>query len=234
MDREAAQKRLQELREQICIGDNHPENWHSPEGEHYYYQDADRVWQGFGCWFVIGDEWIWHVENNGRKNDFWGWNNVHTDDEGEGAVGHRVSMDEELRQELLTCFEALGIIGQEEARKRLADIVVRLQDGEPYPVSAWEEDRPGFLHHYEGQKEGDRTDGKWLTWNDDWVIHIEANGVPQVELAWGFGPDQLDLPGGGEAIRAHRIPANEDVRQTLLACLHALQAPRQEYFTATG
>lgn len=53
---------------------------------------------GGGDWFVIGDEWIWYVKNNGSDGACWGDNNVVTG--GAGAIGWRIPYDEALANEL--------------------------------------------------------------------------------------------------------------------------------------
>lgn len=80
-----------------------------PKGEHSL--DGDRLFDtqdiyGGGDWFVICDEYIWYVRNNGADGDDWSHNNVSTG--GAGAIGWRVPRTDELAKELRNLEAALG------------------------------------------------------------------------------------------------------------------------------
>jgi hypothetical protein len=55
---------------------------------------------GGGDWFILGDNEIWYVLNNGHDGDDWSMNNVRTG--GAGAMGWKATRTEELTSELLT------------------------------------------------------------------------------------------------------------------------------------
>lgn len=72
-----------------------PAGRHLLEGERI--SDTANVYGG-GDWFVVGDDYIWYVQNNGMDGDDWSRNNVSTG--GAGAIGWRVPYDEELAAEI--------------------------------------------------------------------------------------------------------------------------------------
>jgi hypothetical protein len=53
---------------------------------------------GGGYWYVIGSDWIWHVQNNGGDGDNWDLNNV--EGFGAGGIGWRVPYDEQMARDL--------------------------------------------------------------------------------------------------------------------------------------
>lgn len=53
---------------------------------------------GGGKWWVIQENWIWYIHNNGHDGDNWSWNNVNTG--GAGAVGVRVPYFDELANKI--------------------------------------------------------------------------------------------------------------------------------------
>ena len=77
-----------------------PEGMNVPEGERVL--DTSTV-HGGGEWFVIGDDYIWYVRNNGADGDFWEENNVRTG--GAGAIGWRIPYDTQIA-DLLEDLEA--------------------------------------------------------------------------------------------------------------------------------
>lgn len=54
---------------------------------------------GGGEWWVICDDGIWFVKNNGSDGANWSWNNVVTG--GAGAIGRKISFNEELYENLM-------------------------------------------------------------------------------------------------------------------------------------
>jgi hypothetical protein len=56
-----------------------------------------NAWGG-GEWWVIQENWIWYIRNNGFDGDDWGRNNVQTG--GAGAIGVRVPFSEELAAQI--------------------------------------------------------------------------------------------------------------------------------------
>jgi hypothetical protein len=92
---ERKKKRLAEIKYSIQKGEH-------PEGE-YNLLDGERLHDtqdiyGGGDWFVITEDEIWYVRNNGRDGDDWSRNNVVTG--GAGAVGWRVPLDLDLANEI--------------------------------------------------------------------------------------------------------------------------------------
>jgi hypothetical protein len=53
---------------------------------------------GSGQWWIIQNNWIWHIQNNGMDGDDWGKNNVNTG--GAGAIGVRVPFSDELAEKI--------------------------------------------------------------------------------------------------------------------------------------
>jgi hypothetical protein len=72
-----------------------PHGDNNPEGERLL--DTQDIYGG-GDWFVVGNDYIWYVRNNGMDTDNWGINNVRTG--GAGAIGWRVPYSKELADEL--------------------------------------------------------------------------------------------------------------------------------------
>jgi hypothetical protein len=73
-----------------------------PDGEKPAGQivlDTQNIYGG-GDWFVIGEDCIWYVRNNGMDGDNWSYNNVRTG--GAGAIGWKASMDLQTKKTLLS------------------------------------------------------------------------------------------------------------------------------------
>jgi len=73
-----------------------------PEGDRLF--DTQTIYGG-GDWFVVGQEGIWYVRNNGADGDDWSQNNVHTG--GAGAIGWVVDSDPALEARLRNLATAL-------------------------------------------------------------------------------------------------------------------------------
>lgn len=108
LEREAEKKaraecrqQLQQVERQIVENGEKPdasEGLLNPEGEHY---GGEPNIYGGGSWFVVGDEHIWYVRNNGMDGDDWSLNNVATG--GAGAIGWRVPYSEEMAETIRQC-----------------------------------------------------------------------------------------------------------------------------------
>lgn len=61
---------------------------------------------GGGDWFVLADDGIWYVQNNGSDGSDWAYNNVRTG--GAGAIGWRIPADEALAKEIRSLAALLG------------------------------------------------------------------------------------------------------------------------------
>lgn len=101
--KKAAEQRRKALAAQIREQGEKPEGSHSPEGERI--TDRQTTYGG-GDWFVVGEEHIWYVLNNGADGDDWSRNNVRTG--GAGAIGWRVPRTQELADELLSIAAIFG------------------------------------------------------------------------------------------------------------------------------
>lgn len=81
--RRDAQDRLLLLKKQFCEEGTYPRNVRvTLEGD--VLLDTQDI-RGGGDWFVLAENKIWYVRNNGRDNDDWSQNNVNTG--GAGAIG---------------------------------------------------------------------------------------------------------------------------------------------------
>lgn len=93
--RRTRQARATALHERIMREGQRPDAWVTPEGEQL--MGAPNI-MGGGSWFVVGEEWVWAVRNNGADGDTWDANNVRTG--GAGAHGSRVPATPALAAEL--------------------------------------------------------------------------------------------------------------------------------------
>jgi len=91
--RRVARAKLKKVFDDIFREGERPAGQNAPEGEVIPIGLGEDAYGG-GRWFVVGDSHIWAVQNNGRDNDNWVYNNVIT--KGHGAVGARIPMDAEL------------------------------------------------------------------------------------------------------------------------------------------
>lgn len=95
---EARKHREAEIRriaEYIKSAGERPDGWNEPSGERLI--DSQTIYGG-GEWFVVGEDAIWYVQNNGADGDYWGANNVRTG--GAGAIGWRIPFDQQIADEL--------------------------------------------------------------------------------------------------------------------------------------
>lgn len=95
---EARQHRAAEIRriaEYIKSAGERPDGWNEPSGERLI--DSQTIYGG-GEWFVVGEDAIWYVQNNGADGDYWGANNVRTG--GAGAIGWRIPFDQQTADDL--------------------------------------------------------------------------------------------------------------------------------------
>ena len=87
-----ARENLKKLFDRIFAEGERPAGPNVPEGRIVPIGNGEESYGG-GRWFVIGEAHIWAVQNNGRDEDNWVYNNVTT--KGRGAVGARIPMDPE-------------------------------------------------------------------------------------------------------------------------------------------
>ena len=90
--RRVASANLKKLFDRIFAEGERPQGPNVPEGRIIPIGKGEDSYGG-GRWFVIGDVHIWAVQNNGRDEDNWLYNNVTT--KGRGAVGARIPVDPE-------------------------------------------------------------------------------------------------------------------------------------------
>lgn len=83
------------IRQRIKKEGEQPEKWSVAEGDRLL--NTGTIYGG-GDWFVVGEEWIWYVQNNGGDGDDWRPNNVRTG--GAGAIGWRIPFDPEVAEAL--------------------------------------------------------------------------------------------------------------------------------------
>ncbi|MGD1019415.1 MAG: hypothetical protein ABSA12_08860 [Verrucomicrobiia bacterium] len=97
--RRAAREELKKVFDRIFKEGERPAGQNTPEGEVIPIGNGEDAYGG-GRWFVVGDTCIWAVQNNGRDDDNWVYNNVIT--KGHGAVGARIAMNSELADDIRT------------------------------------------------------------------------------------------------------------------------------------
>ena len=97
--RRVAREKLKKVFDRIFMEGERPPGPNTPEGEVIPIGKGEDAYGG-GRWFVVGDSDIWAVQNNGREDDNWVYNNVTT--KGRGAVGARIAMDTELADYIKT------------------------------------------------------------------------------------------------------------------------------------
>jgi len=93
---------LAAIKNEIRRSGEYPEGSHTPDGNRI--ADTQDIYGG-GDWFVIGNEYIWYVQNNGMDGDNWGANNVRTG--GAGAIGWRIGFSADLAARINDAVEKL-------------------------------------------------------------------------------------------------------------------------------
>jgi hypothetical protein len=96
------EKRLDEIKQSIRENGECPTGQNNPEGTRLC--NTQNIYGG-GDWFVVGDEYIWYIKNNGHDGDNWDYNNVVTG--GAGAIGWRIDYDEDIAAEIRTANEVV-------------------------------------------------------------------------------------------------------------------------------
>ena len=102
-ERKARVARVAAIKDEIRTGGERPEGDNNPEGERLF--DTQTI-HGGGDWFVVGEQHIWYVQNNGADGAMWSANNVRTG--GAGAIGWRVPTTTELADELRRLAAQVG------------------------------------------------------------------------------------------------------------------------------
>mgnify|MGYP000874517037 CR=1 FL=1 len=99
-EQQAAEKKkalaeLDGIKKDVQTTGERPEGDNTPEGKRLI--DTQTAYGG-GDWFVIGQKYIWYIQNNGGDGDDWSVNNVLTG--GAGAIGWRVPYKGELAERI--------------------------------------------------------------------------------------------------------------------------------------
>jgi len=102
MRRAAARTELTAIRNDIQDRGDRPDDA-DPQGDRLI--DTQNI-HGGGDWYVIGDDRIWYVRNNGMDGDSWANNNVRTG--GAGAIGWCVPADTDLAARIRAIAEILA------------------------------------------------------------------------------------------------------------------------------
>ncbi len=101
--REAALQRLQTLADQVQQTGERPPGQHTPQGRRCFNTEDS---EGGGNWWIISDQWIWYILNNGMDGDDWSQNNIRTS--GAGAIGWRLPRTEALLAQLTDIWSSLA------------------------------------------------------------------------------------------------------------------------------
>ena len=102
-ERKRMRARVEAIGAEICKAGECPPGPNRPEGDVLF--DTQNIYGG-GDWFVVGEEWIWYIQNNGMDGDDWSRNNVSTG--GAGAIGWRVPATEQMANELRMLADRLS------------------------------------------------------------------------------------------------------------------------------
>lgn len=123
--RRKAMLRLEEIAGEIRETGTRPEGA-NPSGDEIRMPatTAHEILYGYGEWFVIGQDGIWFVKNNGADGDDWSLNNVRTG--GAGAIGWVIPFREELANEIreMTLF-----VGKDTNAAAVQRLAAHLDDG---------------------------------------------------------------------------------------------------------
>lgn len=90
-DRKARERWIDEVKRRFRNDGEKPEGQISLDGDKLI--DKHNAFGG-GDWFVVTEDHIWYVENNGSDGADWSQNNIKTG--GAGAIGYRMAYDENL------------------------------------------------------------------------------------------------------------------------------------------
>ncbi len=90
-----AKNELKEIKNYIQQNGERPKGWHAPEGKSMF--NTQNIY-GSGDWFIIDENYIWYIMNNGMDGDNWSLNNIKTG--GAGAIGWRIKKDIKIVKKL--------------------------------------------------------------------------------------------------------------------------------------
>lgn len=129
--RKQAKEMLLSIAREIRENGDRPELQGAPAGVRIDMPGNPENIHGGGEWFVIGQDRVWHVRNNGADGDDWSANNIRTG--GAGAIGFAIPFDRGLAGRLVGALEAAGADIPQAARK--------LTEGESGPRESRAEER---------------------------------------------------------------------------------------------
>ena len=113
--RKQAKEMLLSIAREIREKGDRPELQGAPAGVRIDMPGNPENIHGGGEWFVIGQDRVWHVRNNGADGDDWSANNIRTG--GAGAIGFAIPFDRGLAGRLVGALEAAGADIPQAARK---------------------------------------------------------------------------------------------------------------------
>ncbi len=113
--RKQAKEMLLSIAREIRENGDRPELQGAPAGVRIDMPGNPENIHGGGEWFVIGQDRVWHVRNNGADGDDWSANNIRTG--GAGAIGFAIPFDRGLAGRLVGALEAAGADIPQAARK---------------------------------------------------------------------------------------------------------------------
>lgn len=105
-NKKIALETLKNISDKIRKDGDMPSGNNKPYGKTIELPDNPRNIYGGGSWFVIGDNHIWYVENNGMDGDDWSRNNVETG--GAGAIGWRIPHDTSIEKDITKNIEIVN------------------------------------------------------------------------------------------------------------------------------
>lgn len=113
--RKQAKEMLLSIAREIRENGDRPELQGAPAGVRIDMPGNPENIHGGGEWFIIGQDRVWHVRNNGADGDDWSANNIRTG--GAGAIGFAIPFDRGLAGRLVGALEAAGADIPQAARK---------------------------------------------------------------------------------------------------------------------
>ena len=113
---------------------------------------------GGGKWFVLAEDKVWAVANNGHDGDCWAYNNIRTG--GAGAIGYCVPRTEEMVGEIRHAAKAEEVVAQAEATKTAREEVQASGDGNSTDKEEVTPERKQFDDMLETANQGENSQGE--------------------------------------------------------------------------
>jgi len=163
---DAIAKQENYLEPKMLKGDNgyeYPEHI-SLEGEKINIGEGANIYGG-GKWFVLAEDKVWAVANNGHDGDCWAYNNIRTG--GAGAIGYCVPRTEELVGEIRHAAEVSNFLGkaeevvaQAEATKTAREEIQASGEGKSTDKEEVTPERKQFEDMLETANQGENSQGE--------------------------------------------------------------------------